>query len=93
MAAGTVRSVIGPFVEIVKSLNLPDWLVHWGHPGNMVKASSSIPKVSCFLSSSVSFSRHMFLFCIFVTCFLSGGGSFCYGWIWNIPRLPDSLFR
>ncbi|KAH0925316.1 hypothetical protein HID58_017572 [Brassica napus] len=33
--AGTVRSVIGPFVEIVKSLNLPDWLVHWGHPGNM----------------------------------------------------------
>ncbi|KAL5546112.1 hypothetical protein UlMin_005799 [Ulmus minor] len=33
--AGTVRSLFGPFVEIVKSLNLPDWLVHWGHPGNM----------------------------------------------------------
>jgi len=28
--------VFGPFVELVKSLNLPDWLVHWGHPGNMV---------------------------------------------------------
>ncbi|OMO73659.1 hypothetical protein COLO4_26947 [Corchorus olitorius] len=33
--AGTVRSLFGPFVELVKSLNLPDWLVHWGHPGNM----------------------------------------------------------
>jgi hypothetical protein len=31
-----VRSVFGPFVELVKSFNLPDWLVHWGHPGNMV---------------------------------------------------------
>lgn len=36
IAAEAVRSVFGPFVELVKSLNLPDWLVHWGHPGNMV---------------------------------------------------------
>lgn len=28
----------------------------------------------------------------FVICFLSGSGTFCYGWLWNIPRLPDSLF-
>ncbi|MCD7468811.1 hypothetical protein HAX54_007304 [Datura stramonium] len=34
--AGTIRSLFGPFVELVKSWNLPDWLVHWGHPGNMV---------------------------------------------------------
>ncbi|XWS66833.1 hypothetical protein CRYUN_Cryun05aG0234900 [Craigia yunnanensis] len=33
--AGTVSSLFGPFVELVKSWNLPDWLVHWGHPGNM----------------------------------------------------------
>ncbi|KAH0737222.1 hypothetical protein KY290_035927 [Solanum tuberosum] len=33
--AGTIRSLFGPFVELVKSWNLPDWLVHWGHPGNM----------------------------------------------------------
>ncbi|KAL3531979.1 hypothetical protein ACH5RR_005500 [Cinchona calisaya] len=33
--AATVRSLFGPFVELVKSWNLPDWLVHWGHPGNM----------------------------------------------------------
>ncbi|KAJ6835186.1 uncharacterized protein M6B38_325400 [Iris pallida] len=33
--AETVRSIFGPFVELVKTWNLPDWLVHWGHPGNM----------------------------------------------------------
>ena len=35
-SAATVRSLFGPFVELVKSWNLPDWLVHWGHPANMV---------------------------------------------------------
>lgn len=34
--AGTIRSLFGPFVELVKSWSLPEWLVHWGHPGNMV---------------------------------------------------------
>lgn len=38
-SAEAVRSVFGPFVELVKSWNLPDWLVHWGHPGNMVRFS------------------------------------------------------
>ncbi|KAJ8426319.1 hypothetical protein Cgig2_011751 [Carnegiea gigantea] len=33
--AATMRSLFGPFVELVKSWNLPDWLVHWGHPANM----------------------------------------------------------
>ncbi|GMP84908.1 hypothetical protein CsSME_00038258 [Camellia sinensis var. sinensis] len=33
--AGTLRSLFGPFVELVKSWSLPDWLVHWGHPGDM----------------------------------------------------------
>ncbi|CAN1289492.1 hypothetical protein LINPERPRIM_LOCUS20299 [Linum perenne] len=45
---GVVRSVFGPFVEIVKSLNLPGWLVHWGHPGNMeekAKAKDLHPKL------------------------------------------------
>ncbi|KAK1260381.1 hypothetical protein QJS04_geneDACA002146 [Acorus gramineus] len=36
--AKTVQSLFGPFVEIIKALNLPDWLVHWGHPGNMASA-------------------------------------------------------
>ncbi|XP_037496390.1 uncharacterized protein LOC105642269 isoform X3 [Jatropha curcas] len=46
--AGTVRSLFGPFVELVKSWNLPDWLVHWGHPGNMevkAKAKDLHPKL------------------------------------------------
>ncbi|GER54287.1 phosphotransferases [Striga asiatica] len=33
--ATTVTSLFSPFVELIKSWNLPDWLVHWGHPGNM----------------------------------------------------------
>ncbi|CAL9202588.1 uncharacterized protein LOC103968560 [Musa acuminata AAA Group] len=33
--AEAVRSAFEPFVELVKTWNLPDWLVHWGHPGNM----------------------------------------------------------
>ncbi|XP_057871332.1 uncharacterized protein LOC131077797 isoform X2 [Cryptomeria japonica] len=35
LPADTIRSVFGPFAELVKTWNLPDWLVHWGHPGNM----------------------------------------------------------
>ncbi|KAJ8624341.1 hypothetical protein MRB53_032871 [Persea americana] len=41
-AAGAVRSVFGPFAELVKSWNLPDWLIHWGRPGNMVSSASRI---------------------------------------------------
>lgn len=33
--AEVLRSVFGPFAELVKTWSLPDWLVHWGHPGNM----------------------------------------------------------
>ncbi|KAK8948143.1 hypothetical protein KSP40_PGU013993 [Platanthera guangdongensis] len=40
MAAETLRSVFGPIVELVKAWNLPEWLVHWGHPGNMVPMNS-----------------------------------------------------
>jgi hypothetical protein len=34
--AEPVTAVFAPFVELVKSWDLPGWLVHWGHPGNMV---------------------------------------------------------
>ncbi|KAL6659982.1 hypothetical protein ACP70R_002104 [Stipagrostis hirtigluma subsp. patula] len=33
--AEPVRAVFAPFVELVKTFDLPGWLVHWGHPGNM----------------------------------------------------------
>jgi hypothetical protein len=32
-----VTAVFAPFVELVKTWDLPGWLVHWGHPGNMVR--------------------------------------------------------
>ncbi|KAF7820803.1 GATA zinc finger domain-containing protein 10 [Senna tora] len=35
-SAGAVSSAFGPFVELVNSWNLPYWLVHWGHPANML---------------------------------------------------------
>ena len=34
--AESVTAAFQPFVDIVKTFDLPDWLVHWGHPGNMV---------------------------------------------------------
>nr|CAB3502091.1 unnamed protein product [Digitaria exilis] len=33
--AEPVAAVFAPFVELVKTWDLPGWLVHWGHPGNM----------------------------------------------------------
>lgn len=33
--AESVTAAFQPFVDIVKTFDLPDWLVHWGHPGNM----------------------------------------------------------
>uniref|UniRef100_A0A453J3G7 Uncharacterized protein n=1 Tax=Aegilops tauschii subsp. strangulata TaxID=200361 RepID=A0A453J3G7_AEGTS len=33
--AEPISAAFEPFVELVRTLSLPDWLVHWGHPGNM----------------------------------------------------------
>ncbi|KAL9239333.1 hypothetical protein vseg_013668 [Gypsophila vaccaria] len=54
--ASTVRSVFGPFVEIVKSLNLPDWLVHWGHPGNMAVVLFAMGGYGTYLGFRIKFS-------------------------------------
>ncbi|KAK3226592.1 hypothetical protein Dsin_006454 [Dipteronia sinensis] len=54
--AGTVRSLFGPFVEIVKSLNLPDWLVHWGHPGNMAVVLLAMGGYGTYLGFRIRFS-------------------------------------
>lgn len=47
--AEPVTAVFAPFVELVKTLDLPGWLVHWGHPGNMV-LRLSFPFVAFFTS-------------------------------------------
>jgi len=28
-------NIFAPVAENLKGLNLPEWLIHWGHPGNM----------------------------------------------------------
>ncbi|KAM3316315.1 hypothetical protein ACQJBY_034443 [Aegilops geniculata] len=33
--AEPISAAFAPFVELVRTFSLPDWLVQWGHPGNM----------------------------------------------------------
>lgn len=54
--AGTVRSLFGPFVELVKSWNLPEWLVHWGHPGNMAVVLFAMGGYGTYLGFRIRFS-------------------------------------
>ncbi|KAL2481358.1 hypothetical protein Adt_34324 [Abeliophyllum distichum] len=54
--ASTVRSLFGPFVELVKSWNLPDWLVHWGHPGNMAVVLFAMGGYGTYLGFRIRFS-------------------------------------
>lgn len=34
-AAGGIRTALTPAAEYFNTLGVPEWLVHWGHPGNM----------------------------------------------------------
>jgi hypothetical protein len=34
-AADGLRAALAPQAAAFNELGLPDWLVHWGHPGNM----------------------------------------------------------
>lgn len=54
--AGTVRSLIGPFVELIQSWNLPGWLVHWGHPGNMAVVLFAMGGYGTYLGFRIRFS-------------------------------------
>ncbi|GFP99281.1 hypothetical protein PHJA_002072100 [Phtheirospermum japonicum] len=54
--ATTVTSLFSPFVELVKSLNLPDWLVHWGHPGNMAVVLFAMGGYGTYLGYRIRFS-------------------------------------
>ncbi|KGN48192.1 uncharacterized protein LOC101222568 [Cucumis sativus] len=54
--AGTVRSLFGPFVELVKSWNLPEWLVHWGHPGNMAVVLFAMGGYGTYLGFRIRYS-------------------------------------
>ncbi|XP_060201468.1 uncharacterized protein LOC132630002 [Lycium barbarum] len=54
--AGTIKSLFGPFVELVKSFDLPDWLVHWGHPGNMAVVLFAMGGYGTYLGFRIRFS-------------------------------------
>ncbi|MBA0824157.1 hypothetical protein Goarm_020839 [Gossypium armourianum] len=49
-------SLFGPFVELVKSWNLPDWLVHWGHPGNMAVVLFAMGGYGTYLGFRIRYS-------------------------------------
>ncbi|CAI8602489.1 unnamed protein product [Vicia faba] len=53
---GAVKSAFEPFVEIVKSLNLPDWLVHWGHPANMAVVLFAMGGYGTYLGFRIRYS-------------------------------------
>jgi len=55
--AEPVTAVFAPFVELVKSWDLPGWLVHWGHPGNMVRLRLYAPPVPCSQMTFLQFLR------------------------------------
>ncbi|XP_016462323.1 uncharacterized protein LOC107785512 [Nicotiana tabacum] len=57
--AGSIRSLFGPFVELVKSWNLPDWLVHWGHPGNMAVVLFAMGGYGTYLGFRIRFSDNV----------------------------------
>ncbi|KAL1331989.1 uncharacterized protein LOC130961816 [Arachis stenosperma] len=54
--AGAVSSTFGPFVQLVKSWNLPDWLVHWGHPGNMAVVLFAMGGYGTYLGFRIKYS-------------------------------------
>ncbi|XP_051132206.1 uncharacterized protein LOC127252180 [Andrographis paniculata] len=57
--AKTAASLFGPFVELVKSLNLPGWLVHWGHPGNMAVVLFAMGGYGTYLGFRIRFSDNL----------------------------------
>uniref|UniRef100_A0A7N0VFU4 Uncharacterized protein n=1 Tax=Kalanchoe fedtschenkoi TaxID=63787 RepID=A0A7N0VFU4_KALFE len=57
--AGVIRSAFAPFVELVKSWNLPDWLVHWGHPANMAVVLFAMGGYGTYLGFRIRFSDNV----------------------------------
>ncbi|XP_074556009.1 uncharacterized protein LOC141811844 [Curcuma longa] len=55
--AAAVRSIFEPFVELVKTWNLPEWLVHWGHPGNMAVVLFAMGGYGTYLGFRIRLSK------------------------------------
>lgn len=61
--AAAVRSIFEPFVELVKTWNLPEWLVHWGHPGNMVSLLHCLYGICHFFCFGSHNKHDYYLYC------------------------------
>ncbi|KAK9810456.1 hypothetical protein WJX72_010969 [[Myrmecia] bisecta] len=46
-AAEGLRRALQPQADLFNSWNLPDWLVHWGHPGNMLVVLAAMGLYGC----------------------------------------------
>ncbi|KAJ4784683.1 translation initiation factor [Rhynchospora pubera] len=55
--ADVVQSIFGPFVDLVKTWNLPDWLIHWGHPGNMAVVLFAMGGYGTYLGFRIRLSK------------------------------------
>lgn len=51
-----LKSALGPAISLVRSLDLPDWLVHWGHPGNMAVVLFAMGGYGTYLGFRIRFS-------------------------------------
>ncbi|PKA62746.1 hypothetical protein AXF42_Ash018954 [Apostasia shenzhenica] len=56
--AETVRSIFAPFVELVKTWDLPEWLVHWGHPGSMAVVLFAMGGYGSYLGFRIRLSKN-----------------------------------
>lgn len=57
--AGTVAGLFEPIAEVVRSLDLPDWLLHWGHPGNMAVVLFAMGGYGSYLGWQIRLSDDM----------------------------------
>eukprot|EP00250_Pteridium_aquilinum_P004256 c14482_g1_i1 orf=128-961(+) len=57
--AGTIADLFEPIAEVVRSLDLPDWLVHWGHPGNMAVVLFAMGGYGSYLGWQIRLSDDM----------------------------------
>lgn len=55
-AINPIQAALEPTAASLNTLGLPDWLIHWGHPGKFCGASLFIS-----ISHPVSQQAHLFL--------------------------------
>lgn len=51
-----LKSALGPAIPLVRSFDLPDWLIHWGHPGNMAVVLFAMGGYGTYLGFRIRFS-------------------------------------